>query len=80
MRGILAFHLLVIVIIFLPVLPFALIVFVIAPLVVISAAAGQADGETWSEGFVCMGAMACWACASAGPGETQSRGRKNSGK
>lgn len=58
---ILVSHLLVIALLAFPVLPIALIGFVIGPLVVIGAAAGQADGEMWSEGFVCLGAIGCWA-------------------
>lgn len=58
MPMILALHL-VMILIYLPGLLFFLLPF--APLIVIGAAAGQADGELWSEGFVCMGAMACWA-------------------
>jgi hypothetical protein len=55
-------RILVIAILSVPLLPFALIVFVNDPFLLIRAAAGQADGETWSEGFVCFGAIGYWAC------------------
>ena len=61
MPGILVSHLLAIALLSVPALPLALVGFVIGPFVVIGAAAGQADGETWSEGFVCLGAIGCWA-------------------
>jgi len=33
---------------------------VFGPLLLIAALAGQSDGETWSEGFICYAAMGSW--------------------
>jgi hypothetical protein len=41
-------------------LPFWPIVVVVGPPMLLTAVAGQCDGETWSEGFICYAAIGSW--------------------
>jgi hypothetical protein len=41
-------------------LPFWPILVVVGPPMLLTAVAGQCDGETWSEGFICYAAAASW--------------------